>query len=345
MLTVGRGYPSTCQSDLTAVGNITIGKYNTINGNVRSQSSISNSGTITGSKTIGPVATEPLPSLSYSAGGLSKILPQNGTLPLAPGSYNHVTMYSYSKLKLTSGDYYFNSLKYGSSTVTTVVSEIDLSSGNPVTLNVMNNLYLGNEVEIRLLPNGEADSKLVAISARQSTAVTVGREAYVLGTLNAPNRTLTLEKNSQLRGTICTNVIVVSNDCLFLHHDSPGSLPGPGNLPKTPGEGYEVDDENAPVTSYELAQNYPNPFNPETAIRFALPEAASVTVVLYSLSGQAVKELVNGEFTSGRHQVIWDGRDASGAAVAGGIYFYRLIARSANGEETFTQTRKMTLVK
>ncbi|MBC6950559.1 T9SS C-terminal target domain-containing protein, partial [candidate division KSB1 bacterium] len=104
-------------------------------------------------------------------------------------------------------------------------------------------------------------------------------------------------------------------------------------------------DENAPVASYELAQNYPNPFNPETAIRFALPEASNVTVKLYSLSGQMVRELVNGSFGIGRHQVIWDGRDASGAAVAGGIYFYRLIVHGANGDVAFTQTRKMTFVK
>jgi len=44
-------------------------------------------------------------------------------------------------------------------------------------------------------------------------------------------------KNTQLRGSICAIEILISNDCLFLHHDSPGSLPGPGNLPKASDDG------------------------------------------------------------------------------------------------------------
>jgi hypothetical protein len=344
LLTVEKGTPSTYNSNLTAIGKITINKQNTINGNVKSQTSISNSGTITGTTTIGPVASEPLPSLIYSAGGANKTVPQNGTLTLAPGSYNTVTLNSFSKLKLTSGDYYFTSLKYNSSTTATAVIEIDLSSGNPVTLNVVSNLYLGNEVEIRLLPNGEASSKLVTFNSKQTTAMTVGRQAYFLGNLNAPNAVVTLDKNSQLRGTICAKEIVVNNDCLFLHHNSSGSLPGPGNLPRPSGNDEETG-EQSPVTSYELAQNYPNPFNPETEIRFALPEASHVTLAVYSLSGQVVKQLAGGHFAGGQHQVIWDGRDASGAVVAGGIYFCRFTARGEDGEMKFTQTRKMIFVK
>jgi len=103
--------------------------------------------------------------------------------------------------------------------------------------------------------------------------------------------------------------------------------------------------EQSPVADYQLAQNYPNPFNPETVIRFALPEAGHVTVTVYSLTGQVVKQLADSRFASGRHQLLWDGRDASGAGVAGGVYFYRLTARGANGEVKFAQTRKMAFVK
>ncbi|MCL4706969.1 hypothetical protein KJ068_17510 [bacterium] len=340
-LTASKGDPSTYNSNLTAVSKITINKDNTINGNVKAPS-ISNSGKINGTKTIGPVANEPLPSLSYSATGSNKTVPSGSSLTLAPGSYGIVTVSSGGKLKLSSGEYFMKELRASSSNA---VIEITITGGNPVTINVVSNFQLGKEGEIRLLPNGESDSKLVTINTRQSTAVSIGKEAYFLGNFNAPSAVVTLVKNSQLRGAICAKEIVIDRDCLFLHHDSPGTLPGPGNLPKTPGEVYEVDDENAPVASYELAQNYPNPFNPETAIRFALPEAGNVTVKLYSLSGQMVRELVNGSFGIGRHEVIWDGRDASGAVVAGGIYFYRLIVHGANGDVAFTQTRKMTFVK
>jgi len=135
-----------------------------------------------------------------------------------------------------SGNYYFTSLKFSSSTTTSAVLEIDLSSGDPITLNVVSNLFLGTEVEIRLLPNGEEDSELVTFNTKQTNAANWGREAYLLGSFNAPNAVVTLVKNTQLRGSICAKEIIVSNDCLFLHHEAPGSLPGPGNLPKTSGD-------------------------------------------------------------------------------------------------------------
>ena len=99
------------------------------------------------------------------------------------------------------------------------------------------------------------------------------------------------------------------------------------------------------VTSYQLAQNYPNPFNPETEIAFALPEAGHVTVAIYSITGQVVKQLAGGNFAGGWHQLLWDGRNESGAGVAAGLYFYRLTARGETGEVKFAQTRKMAFVK
>ncbi len=67
-LTVSKGDPSTYNSNLTAVGKITFQKDNTINGAVNAPN-LGNSGTINGTTTIGPVATEPLPSFSYNSSG------------------------------------------------------------------------------------------------------------------------------------------------------------------------------------------------------------------------------------------------------------------------------------
>jgi hypothetical protein len=106
--------------------------------------------------------------------------------------------------------------------------------------------------------------------------------------------------------------------------------------------------EAAAVTRYELAQNYPNPFsppergfagNPSTTIRFALPEAAEVSLKIYDIAGRLVQTLVDGIVEVGRHQVVWDGTNQHGVKVASGIYFYQLCA----GE--FTQVRKMSLVR
>ena len=68
-------------------------------------------------------------------------------------------------------------------------------------------------------------------------------------------------------------------------------------------------------------------------------------LTVYSVTGQIVRELVNGEMNAGRHAVSWDGRDRSGNTVAAGMYLYRLVAHGANGEVVFTQTRRMAFVK
>ena len=74
----------------------------------------------------------------------------------------------------------------------------------------------------------------------------------------------------------------------------------------------------------QLFTNYPNPFNPTTTIRFALPEDGSVTLEVYNLNGQRIRELINGNYNAGYHSVQWDSKDANGRMVASGMYFYVL---------------------
>ena len=54
--------------------------------------------------------------------------------------------------------------------------------------------------------------------------------------------------------------------------------------------------ERLPVPrSSVLHANYPNPFNPATNIRFTLPAAGNVTLKIYSLTGQEIRTLVDGD--------------------------------------------------
>jgi hypothetical protein len=91
----------------------------------------------------------------------------------------------------------------------------------------------------------------------------------------------------------------------------------------------------------ELLQNHPNPFNPTTTIEFSLsgsrPEIATLEV--FNVLGQQVRTLLDGPVPPGRHRVIWDGCNAEGRPVAGGVYFYRLKAAEQS------QTRKMILLR
>ena len=87
--------------------------------------------------------------------------------------------------------------------------------------------------------------------------------------------------------------------------------------------------------AFALEQNYPNPFNPSTTIRFAMPEAGSVTLSVFNISGQKVAELLKDENRpAGWHQVSFDAGN-----ISSGIYFYRLTSEQASF------TRKMILMK
>ncbi len=70
---------------------------------------------------------------------------------------------------------------------------------------------------------------------------------------------------------------------------------------------------------------YPNPFNPTTTVRFGLPEAGSVTLIVYDLMGREVIRLADGYREAGWQSVIWDGRDAAGREVPTGMYLARLV--------------------
>ncbi len=104
------------------------------------------------------------------------------------------------------------------------------------------------------------------------------------------------------------------------------------------------------VTGFELSQNYPNPFNPTTAIRYQLPKSGSVELTIYNLLGQEIRKLVNENRIAGQYTVQWDGRDETGAAVASGVYLYRLKAGEPSGgspgaAQGFVETKKMLLLR
>lgn len=74
-----------------------------------------------------------------------------------------------------------------------------------------------------------------------------------------------------------------------------------------------------------LEQNYPNPFNSWTRINFMLPEDDRVTVTIYNILGQQVRQLLKNEFIpAGMHFLIWNGKNKKEIPVPSGVYIYRL---------------------
>lgn len=94
-----------------------------------------------------------------------------------------------------------------------------------------------------------------------------------------------------------------------------------------------------PVMPKQLL-NVPNPFNPRTEIRFGLPTDTSVTLQIFNIQGELVRELItNQQLASGDHTSIWDGRNSGGTSMPSGTYHYRLITGVG------TLNGKMSLVK
>ena len=92
--------------------------------------------------------------------------------------------------------------------------------------------------------------------------------------------------------------------------------------------------------SYELVQNFQNPFNLSTAIQVRLPKESRIRLDIYSILGQHVKTLAEGEYAQGIFTFLWDGTDEHGQIIASGVYLYRLLA---NGSAV--QSKKMILAK
>ena len=73
-------------------------------------------------------------------------------------------------------------------------------------------------------------------------------------------------------------------------------------------------------TEVTLEGNYPNPFNPQTTIRFGLPEASEVSLVVYDAMGREVQVLVRGTLSAGTHSASFDA-----SSLPSGAYIYRLV--------------------
>lgn len=87
-------------------------------------------------------------------------------------------------------------------------------------------------------------------------------------------------------------------------------------------------------TVFFVDQNYPNPFNPSTTITYGLPKQAYVTAAVYSLLGQKVATLFEGNQPAGVHTISF-----KPAGLSSGMYLYRIQAG------TWVEMKRMILMK
>jgi hypothetical protein len=115
-----------------------------------------------------------------------------------------------------------------------------------------------------------------------------------------------------------------------------------GLAPGVTGVGGDQVLEGTSVTRFLLGKAVPNPTTGETRIDYALPVNGQVSLGIYNTTGQLVRELMKGSVLAGHWAVTWNGTDASGQKVPGGVYFYKLVV---NGGQAFSAAKKVVLLK
>jgi len=99
-----------------------------------------------------------------------------------------------------------------------------------------------------------------------------------------------------------------------------------------------VNDEKI-SSAFTVSQNYPNPFNPLTTIEYKVNKTSRVSIIVFNMDGQKIKQLVNEEKSMGNYSVSWNGQNSSGRKVASGSYFYQIKIGDV------LQTKKMIFLK
>lgn len=82
---------------------------------------------------------------------------------------------------------------------------------------------------------------------------------------------------------------------------------------------------NTNLKDYNIYQNFPNPFNSQTTISFRVNKISEITIKVFDVLGNKIKELFsNQSFYPGMYNIKWDGTDENSNNVSSGIYFYQI---------------------
>lgn len=312
--------PVTYFADITAVGKIDIDKNITIDGDVTAggELQLANNVVITGTATsYGNVSSEPLPQLSYSAGGQNVKVKKNKTKVLAPGSYGKVEVEDKATLKLSTGDYFFEELKMKKK----ANLEITLTTG-PVTVNVVKKAEFKKRVLMSVLPFGESDSRYVSVNSMED--VQVDQNSTMIGSFTAPEGKIQLKKDVYLRGSLCAEEIDIDKNADAFHHYIAPVTQG-SSAPLIIGEELSQADD--------MLQNYPNPFRTSTMIEFEIAVAGEYMINVFDMHGRKVTQLGKRNYQAGTYEQLF-----KATGLQPGIYFYQLKGENIN------ITKKMILM-
>ncbi|HET9887743.1 MAG TPA: T9SS type A sorting domain-containing protein, partial [bacterium] len=76
----------------------------------------------------------------------------------------------------------------------------------------------------------------------------------------------------------------------------------------------------------------PNPSRGQTRTFFTLPQEGAVIFTVYDAAGRKVALAGSGNYTAGKHEIVWNGQNHEGTPVPSGLYFIR--GQTTDGKTT-----------
>ena len=95
------------------------------------------------------------------------------------------------------------------------------------------------------------------------------------------------------------NAMVIEQDSIFLLETGPDIILREGQI--------------------DIFENYPNPFNPSTTFSYSVTQPGKTELVLYSVTGQLVSQIITRYSPAGEHQVVW-----SASTLPSGLFIAKL---------------------
>ena len=114
--------------------------------------------------------------------------------------------------------------------------------------------------------------------------------------------------------------------------------------PNNEGGYTRVKDSNEKTDSLSL-DIYPNPFNSSTMIVVSTETPSRVTLEIYNIIGQKVRDFNISGLVNGKKNYIWDGKNNFNKTVSSGIYFARAIIKENSTNKLIVKMKKMILLK
>lgn len=130
-------------------------------------------------------------------------------------------------------------------------------------------------------------------------------------------------RNALMAGRTSDNIFVLGG------FDETGNVVTSVERLEDPSTGIDDKADNV-INDFKLLQNYPNPFNSTTNIMFNLEKPVTVSLDVYSILGEHLKNIVRGELNNGAFHYQWDGIDKQSNPLPSGIYLYKLTSGSTS---------------